>query len=640
MRKPVVPIERAVQAKPHTPVYRMHRYFARRPPTLFAELVRHYTERGDLVLDPFCGGGVTLVEGQLQGRRVVGFDINPLATFVTRMELADVDLDGLEKAQNQVIRDFRPFNDQFFATHCRECQGTTPALWFEHSALAVCENCTTTFSIADAVKKGLGRWACPQCHHPNRFAPNAQTKFKCISLAYSCSHCGHREVTRASGLDQSATEQVAFELAQHERSGLLIPNEPIPDCNMQRESALFKKDIRRFRQLFTPRHLLALALLRQVIVSQHSPFEEWLLFSFSSTLRYTNRMVTRNPSWRGERPLEWVKPGFWLPPVHLEANVLEEFSRRGDAVLRGKRDYLSSMPTGRRPRQSEQVHDVLAREGATFHVSTSSATRLPLPDESVETIITDPPYGSYIHYADLCNFWSVWLPGIEGLGGLINDQEEAVIARKSFPGAKSAADYQRILERSFVECARVLRPDGYMVLTFHNREPRAWAALLVAAVKAGFDLAPNGLLFQDGIQSYRHTAQSRRSGSVIGDFVLSFRKSARPGGRYTVSRRGDNWITPGELLKAVDELLGQYGPLAPDVLLYRLYQGFCPRLVEKVRAAIAEGDGALDKLIKDFDAIQVFDSHRRHLLEEHFDYREGVWCRRNSDGNTKDTSAS
>ncbi len=118
MPKLVEPIKQAVEAKPHRPVYRMHRYFARRPHSIFPELVRHYSDRLDIVLDPFCGGGVALVEGVLQGRRVIGFDINPLATFVTRAELADVDLKGLADAQASVIHDFRPICDKLFATTC------------------------------------------------------------------------------------------------------------------------------------------------------------------------------------------------------------------------------------------------------------------------------------------------------------------------------------------------------------------------------------------------------------------------------------------------------------------------------------------------------------------------------------------
>jgi len=60
-----------VEAKQHSPAYMMHRYFARRPYNVFSELIKHYTEEGDVILDPFCGGGVTIVEGLLLKRKVI-----------------------------------------------------------------------------------------------------------------------------------------------------------------------------------------------------------------------------------------------------------------------------------------------------------------------------------------------------------------------------------------------------------------------------------------------------------------------------------------------------------------------------------------------------------------------------------------
>ena len=58
----IEPIKQSVKAMPYRPVYRMHRYFARRPYSVFGELVNHYSNPLDIVLDPFCGGGVLIGE--------------------------------------------------------------------------------------------------------------------------------------------------------------------------------------------------------------------------------------------------------------------------------------------------------------------------------------------------------------------------------------------------------------------------------------------------------------------------------------------------------------------------------------------------------------------------------------------------
>lgn len=624
MPKLIEPIQRVIEAKPHRPVYRMHRYFARRPYSVFAELVRHYSDPLDVIFDPFCGGGVTLVEGVLQGRRVIGFDTNPLATFVSRTELTIVNLEGLKKAQAQTIAAFRPVCEKLFATICRKCGATTAASWFEYSAVAKCQKCGATFTISTAKKQGIGKWECPSCGKTTHFSSQARTSFTIIDVYYHCDNCGFDEIKPPSSNDLAATDDMERQLEDAEAKGLWIPKEQIPHCNMERESALFKKGIFQFRQFFTPRHLIALGRLRETILEQYSPFEEWLLLAFSSALRYTNRMVTRNPSWRKNRPLEWVKPGYWLPPIHLEANVLQEFARRCEAIIRGKQDYQSRL-AGNFPIYCDSAEDVLAKTVSSFHVSTRSSTSLPLPDWSIDVIITDPPYGSYVHYADLGNFWSVWLPETEGMGRLIDTSEEAVMARKSFPGAKGAREYQDILERCFLECARVLKPGGHMVMTFNNREPRAWAALLVATTKAGFELLANGLIYQKGIASYRHTAQSRRQGSIVGDFILTFRKFSSIRSEALDLVEQGRQSTETALVDNVALILRENGPQRPDELIARLYTKFQPILLRKVSAAVATSDAAAEKLIAELDQIKLLDSESRQLLERHFKYEDGKW---------------
>lgn len=620
--KSVPPLAEAVKALPHRPVYRMHRYFARRPYSVFAELVRHYSRPGDLILDPFCGGGVTLVEGVLQGRRVAGFDLNPIAVNVTRMELGDVDLAGLARAHAAVMKRFWARQRRLFSTTCRGCHDQADVLWFEVSSLAPCSACGKAFHVSAAGKAGVGAWYCPGCKTRVRFSPQHDTASEVMSVLYRCGRCGER-LDEASAEDRALAVTLAAVLADAERQGLWIPDAAIPDCNMQRESALFSKGIVQFRQLFTPRLLLALAELKAAIVETPEVHRPWLLFAFSATLRYANRMVTRNPGWRGNRPLEWAKPGFWLPPVFLETNVAEEFDRRFKALLRGKRDYLANLP-GAPPAECAEPGALLKSDAPAYHVARSSSTKLPLRPHCVDVIITDPPYGSNVHYADLSNFWAVWLPEL-GMGRVIDDREEAVIARKRFPGAKSAQDYQVLLERCFGECSRVLKPGGYMVMTFNNREPRAWGSLLVAAAKAGFDLPPGGVVFQSGIETYRHTAQSRRNGSVIGDFILSFKAD---GTRLQKARR-DSALTTEEVTRAITKVLRREGrPLSPNELLQRLYVDLQPRMMERARGAIARGDRAINELIESLDDIRLLDSHRRQLLEKHFNYRDGNWALR------------
>ena len=62
----------------------LYRYPARMSPYLARALVLELTKPGDIILDPFCGGGTTAVEALYHGRRVVCCDLNSLACFVTK----------------------------------------------------------------------------------------------------------------------------------------------------------------------------------------------------------------------------------------------------------------------------------------------------------------------------------------------------------------------------------------------------------------------------------------------------------------------------------------------------------------------------------------------------------------------------
>jgi len=615
----IQPIQKQILAKPHRPVYRMHRYFARRPYSVFSELVDHYTNENDLILDPFCGGGVTLVEGILLKRRVIGFDLNPLASFITKMELETVDLEKLEKIKEEIENKFQMYNKKFFSTLCRKCKKKTLSDWFEYSPNLKCNSCLGEFNLISSTKKGPGTWICPHCSEQIKFSPTSETVYEMKSICYTCTHCKNHEVASALESDKILVSKTK-KLFKKEFLKLNIPDAKIPDCNMQRESALHKKNILYFNQFFTERHLVLLSYLKKIIL-EYPDLQEWLLLTFSATLRYTNKMVTRNQKWRKDRPLEWAKPGFWMPSVYLEANVWEEFSRRLNAVILGKKDYQSKL--------TEKIENYLNPKLLTtslklgYHISSRSSTKQPLENNSIDCVITDPPYGSYVHYADLSNFWASWLPEIQGMGKLINDAEEAVIARKKFPGSKDIHHYQQILEKCFKECFRVLKPGRFMVLTFNNREPRAWASLLISISKSGFEFPENGVMFQDGVSAYKHTSQSRRNGSVIGDFIFSFKKPISKKKIITKKTNNRKINYDDLLIKTTTKILTKNSPMNPNELMKNIYEEIIPYFLEQIKSF--KRNLEYENFLNEIDQIKFFDSNQKTFLEKYFYYDGSDW---------------
>ena len=79
--------------------HRFYRYPARFSPAFVRACIKEFTEPGDLVVDPFVGGGTTAVEAMLSGRRSFGSDINALATFVSRVKTTPIPENELECLQ-------------------------------------------------------------------------------------------------------------------------------------------------------------------------------------------------------------------------------------------------------------------------------------------------------------------------------------------------------------------------------------------------------------------------------------------------------------------------------------------------------------------------------------------------------------
>ena len=77
-------IDYAIVAQPHTPMYLVHKYWARKPHNVVSEYIRRYSMPGEIVLDPFGGSGVTAMEAIKADRKAISVDLNPMSAFLIR----------------------------------------------------------------------------------------------------------------------------------------------------------------------------------------------------------------------------------------------------------------------------------------------------------------------------------------------------------------------------------------------------------------------------------------------------------------------------------------------------------------------------------------------------------------------------
>jgi len=111
------------------------------------------------------------------------------------------------------------------------------------------------------------------------------------------------------------------------------------------------------------------------------------------------------------------------------------------------------------------------------------SSRLPVPDASVDAVITDPPYFDFVHYSELSDFFFAWLSPV--LKSRYPWFSRADSSDKGEVQHKDPRVFARQLASVFSECCRVLKDDGVLAFTFHHSRPEGWAAIYEAVTSAG-----------------------------------------------------------------------------------------------------------------------------------------------------------
>ena len=339
----------------YRPVIGVHKWFARRPGTLFRALLLAEFANGQplascffsshdlsprIVGDPFMGGGTPLLEANRLGCHVVGADINPMAYWIVRQEIADLDRQSFQATAQQVIAAVEAEVEALYQTTCVHCGNPAPVkyfLWVKQQQCVACGKpmelfpsyvvaknqrhpnyvllCPTCGALNEVEKldKPPGamrctacqghliaggparrnRCACPHCGHQNSYpnAPQGPPSHRLFALEYHCPSCkpNHRgrffKAPDATDLSRLAEAESRLRTSSQE----FIPNDSIPPGD--ETARLHRWGYRTYRQLFNPRQLLGLnTLVTAIAAVQDETIRHALLTVFSDTLRYQNML--------------------------------------------------------------------------------------------------------------------------------------------------------------------------------------------------------------------------------------------------------------------------------------------------------------------------------------------------------------
>lgn len=346
---------------------------------------------------------------------------------------------------------------------------------------------------------------------------------------------GKRITRDCNEYDLKQVKKSKLLLSKYKKLGLYFPEDPI----MQYVKRNGKSTI---NELFSVRNLLIAALVIKAINEiKNTQIRDSLLFVFTSALPNFSSMIPGDlVTVNGKSG--WQISKFWVPKIHTEKNVVQSLKLRFEKYINGK----------------QHIHPLVTN--TDFKIYNQSCENMKsIKSKSIDYVFTDPPYGDSISYFALSSFWSTWLKHeVDYEGEIIYDPYRN----------KKDEDYSARLNRAYAEIYRVLKDDGYLSFTFHNRHVKFWKIIIDACTKAGFDIV-NVKWVDQAVAS--GTQGINRNNTLKGDFVYTFKKLKEP--------VHNSELINGEeiVLKSVNTLIKKQG--FADTA--SLYEYLIPKLIQK-----------------------------------------------------------
>ena len=474
-------------------IYNAHTYHTKVPHEVIMRYILHYTQPGDVVLDGFAGTGMTGVAASACGnptsderaeiendfrendfekphwglRHSVCGDLSPLCFHISSNYNSSVDILRLQKAVDDIVEKLKERFGHFYEVPIKVGDKVVSyhINYYVWSQIVGCKNCSHELNVHDLSFDYQNhtlhdKLLCPFCGTEQKRTEAiqieettfdefcnqsvSQLKYQCCLLNYTIPKHG-RAFSR--------------QIPEHDYPEYIgtIPTYAFEDGDKFGDPLRVGADS--VDKLYYKRTKYVLAYLNHLIKEDYKELEKPLMFIFTSMLPKLTRMNRYMPQ-HGSRALVGPMANtLYIPPQGVENNPIDQFEYQAGKVIR-------AMEIGR------------GRGGCA--VQTASATNSSLPNESVDYIFTDPPFGANIMYSELNTVSESWLKV------MTNNHEEAISNNTQHKGLP---EYQEIMTNCFKEYQRVLKPGKWMTIEFSNTSASFWNALQYAIKDAGFVIA-------------------------------------------------------------------------------------------------------------------------------------------------------
>ncbi len=378
----------------YRPIIAVHKWFARRPGTLFRALLlsefvdepvwqsyyRGHSLKGTRIFDPFMGGGTTMVEANRLGCSVTGCDINPMSWWVVRQELGSLDVDEYVREAGRIRVALEREVGELYRTRCVRCGNenarTKYFLWVKTQPCTACGEAVDLFPnylLAEDVRHPKNVIVCghcgelyetdnrkhpspcPSCHHEhttrftakrnhvvcrhcgakNQYCNGTVPGHRMFAIEYHCEPCAGakgRLFKRPDATDFAKAEDAERRLRKARPQ--FIPEDAIPHGD--ETERLHRWGYKHYREMFSARQLLGLEhSCRLISKVANQSIREALATNLSDLLRYQN-MLCRYDAMALKSLDVFSVHGFPVGLVQCESNLLGiEHPTRGTPVGSG-----------------------------------------------------------------------------------------------------------------------------------------------------------------------------------------------------------------------------------------------------------------------------------------------------------------
>lgn len=494
------------------PIYQAHAYHTKVPHKAIMRYLLHYTEPGDVILDGFCGTGMAGVAAQLCGNRKVvselGYKISPDGEIFS----AEIDIAGKAEAvsfsklgiRKSILNDLStiatfiasnytiPFNEKAFKKASTDLlkklkhkigwmyetlhsDGKTIGsinytVWSEVFACHQCggEIVFVEEAFDEEKNKVKGTFPCPSCGaecSKNDLQLLYESVFddvvndtiqvpKRIPVLINYS-VGKNKYTKKP---DSNDLEVILKISNLPRPAT-VPTLPLPPMQMAKVGRMQPAKITHAHHFFLKRALCALGEMWSLASEEKDQRMRSLLFFFVEQAIWTSSVLNRFRPSGYSQVNQYLAGVFYVPSQHAEPSpwyILEGKAKRIPKAFSEFSQSYSSL------------------------VNTGDCGTLPIKENSIDYIFTDPPFGENIYYSDL-NFLIESWHKVE-----TNPKKEAIVDKVK---NKALPDYQVLMEACFREYYRILKPGRWITIEFSNTKASVWNSIQTALSNAGFIVA-------------------------------------------------------------------------------------------------------------------------------------------------------